>query len=133
VAVDELSNFFLIKGRNSRLFTGSLLSVFDVRGDYVVKVLRRLQKDDYATIEVRPELVAQFNQYRTVYTSECSSWYQTGRINSRIVATWPRSLAQCLEVLQAPRWEDFMFESAYYPTGNSLRWIGNGSSLGLAE
>lgn len=67
--------------------------MFDVRGDYVVKVLRRLQKEDYATIEVRPELVAQFNQYvyeyfkRTVYTSECWSWYRTGRLNSRIVAT----------------------------------------------
>ncbi|EWY88032.1 hypothetical protein FOYG_09394 [Fusarium oxysporum NRRL 32931] len=138
LAVDEFPNFFLIAGPNCGLGSGSLLSVFEAQGDYIVKAIRKLQKEDYATIEVKPERVADFSQYideyfkGTVYTDECSSWYRAGRLGSRVVALWPGSSAQCLEVLRAPRWEDYEFESAD-PTGNLLRWMGNGWSQVLTE
>ncbi|KAF5598955.1 sterigmatocystin biosynthesis monooxygenase stcW [Fusarium pseudocircinatum] len=138
LAVDEFPNFFLIAGPNCGLGSGSLLSVFEAQGDYIVKVIRKLQKEDYATIEAKPQRVADFSQYideyfkGTVYTDECSSWYRAGRLGSRIVALWPGSSAQCLEVLRAPRWEDYDFESAD-PTGNLLRWMGNGWSQVLTE
>ncbi|EXM08898.1 hypothetical protein FOIG_01935 [Fusarium odoratissimum NRRL 54006] len=138
LAVDEFPNFFLIAGPNCGLGSGSLLSVFEAQGDYIVKAIRKLQKEDYATIEVKPERVADFSQYideyfkGTVYTDECSSWYRAGRLGSRVVALWPGSSAQCLEVLRAPRWEDYKFESAD-PTGNLLRWMGNGWSQVLTE
>lgn len=138
VAVDEFPNFLMIGGPNTGLGSGSLVSVFEAQGDYAVKVIRKMQKEDYATIEPRPERVADFSRYideyfkGTVYTDECSSWYRSGRSGSRIVALWPGSSAQCLEVLRAPRWEDFVFESAD-PTGNLLRWMGNGWSLTLTE
>ncbi|KAG7412186.1 FAD-binding monooxygenase moxY [Fusarium oxysporum f. sp. rapae] len=138
LAVDEFPNFFLIAGPNCGLGSGSLLSVFEAQGDYIVKAIRKLQKEDYATIEVKPERVADFSQYideyfkGTVYTDECSSWYRAGRLGSRVVALWPGSSAQCLEVLRAPRWEDYEFESTD-PTGNLLRWMGNGWSQVLTE
>ncbi|KAM5366608.1 hypothetical protein BFJ63_vAg9068 [Fusarium oxysporum f. sp. narcissi] len=138
LAVDEFPNFFLIAGPNCGLGSGSLLSVFEAQGDYIVKAIRKLQKEDYATMEVKPERVADFSQYideyfkGTVYTDECSSWYRAGRLGSRVVALWPGSSAQCLEVLRAPRWEDYEFESAD-PTGNLLRWMGNGWSQVLTE
>jgi hypothetical protein len=138
LAVDEFPNFFLIAGPNCGLGSGSLLSVFEAQGDYIVKVIRKLQKEDYASIEVKPQRVADFSQYideyfkGTVYTDECSSWYRAGRLGSRVVALWPGSSAQCLEVLRAPRWEDYEFESAD-PTGNLLRWMGNGWSQVLTE
>ncbi|KAI1015537.1 hypothetical protein LB503_009875 [Fusarium chuoi] len=138
LAVDEFPNFFLIAGPNCGLGSGSLLSVFEAQGDYVVKAIRKLQKEDYATMEAKPERVADFSQYideyfkGTVYTDECSSWYRSGRLGSRIVALWPGSSAQCLEVLRSPRWEDYEFESAD-PTGNLLRWMGNGWSQTLTK
>ncbi|KAM5347635.1 hypothetical protein ACJ41O_007459 [Fusarium nematophilum] len=138
LAVDEFPNFFIIGGPNSGLGSGSLISIFEAQGDYIVKAIRKLQKEDYATIEVKPERVADFSQYvdeyfkGTVYTDECTSWYRAGKLGSRVVALWPGSSAQCLEVLRAPRWEDFIFESAD-PTGNSLRWMGNGWSMVLTE
>lgn len=136
LAVDEFPNFFLVGGPNSGLGSGSLISVFEAQGDYIVKAIRKMQKEDYATMEVKPERVADFSRYideyfkGTVYTDECSSWYRAGKLGSRIVALWPGSSAQCLEVMRAPRWEDFVFESAD-PTGNLLRWMGNGGSLTL--
>ncbi|RSL84918.1 hypothetical protein CEP51_003643 [Fusarium floridanum] len=138
VAVDEFPNFLLIGGPNSSLGSGSLLSVFEGQGDYAVKMIRKLQKEDYSTFEVRPERVADFSHYideyfkRTVYTDDCSSWYRSHTTGSRIVGLWPGSSAQCLEVLRAPRWEDYTFESAD-PTGNLLRWLGDGSSLAVTE
>ncbi|KAJ4223277.1 hypothetical protein NW759_005912 [Fusarium solani] len=138
VAVDEFPNFLLVGGPNSGLGSGSLIAVFEAQGDYVVKVIRKMQREDYATIEPKAERVTDFSQYideyfkGTVYTDECSSWYRAGKTGSRIVALWPGSSAQCLEVLRSPRWEDFVFESAE-ETGNLLRWMGNGWSLTLTE
>ncbi|KAM6520293.1 hypothetical protein FSOLCH5_005085 [Fusarium solani] len=138
VAVDEFPNFLLVGGPNSGLGSGSLIAMFEAQGDYVVKVIRKMQREDYATIEPKAERVTDFSQYideyfkGTVYTDECSSWYRAGKTGSRIVALWPGSSAQCLEVLRSPRWEDFVFESAE-ETGNLLRWMGNGWSLTLTE
>ncbi|KAF4499330.1 hypothetical protein FAGAP_4486 [Fusarium agapanthi] len=138
LAVDEFPNFFLICGPNCGLGSGSLLSVFEAQGDYIVNAIRKLQKEDYATIEANPERVADFIQYTdeyfkgTVYTDECSSWYRAGRLGSRIVALWPWPSVQCLEVLRSPRWEDYKLESVD-PTGNLPRWMGNGWSQVLTE
>lgn len=138
VAVDGFPNLFLIGGPNSSLGSGSLLSVFEAQGDYAVKLVRKLQKEDYASFEVRPERVADFGRYideyfkRTVYTDDCASWYRAGRTGDRIVGLWPGSSLHCLETLRSPRWEDFVFESAD-PTGNLLRWLGNGNTVTLTE
>ncbi|KAH7143503.1 hypothetical protein EDB81DRAFT_947590 [Dactylonectria macrodidyma] len=138
LAVDEFPNFLLIGGPNSGLGSGSLLSVFEAQGDYAVKMIRKLQKEDYATFEVRPQRVADFSRYideyfkRTVYTDDCSSWYRAHNNSDRIIGLWPGSSLHCIEALRAPRWEDYVFESAD-PSGNLLRWLGNGDSLTLAE
>ncbi|KAM0276426.1 hypothetical protein ACHAQH_006778 [Verticillium albo-atrum] len=138
IAVDEFPNFLLIGGPNSGLGSGSLLKVFEGQGDYAVKMIRKLQKEDYATFEVRSELVTAFSQYideyfkKTVYTDDCSSWYRSYDKGDRIVGLWPGSSLHCLEALRAPRWEDYTFESVE-PKGNLLRWLGSGSSLTLSE
>jgi hypothetical protein len=138
LAVDQFPNFLMIGGPGSGLGSGSLVSVFEAQGGYAVKAIRKMQKEDYATMEVKPERVADFSQHieeyfkKTVYTDNCSSWYKNGKTGARITALWPGSSMQCLEVLRSPRWEDYIFESAD-PTGNHLRWIGNGWSTVLYD
>ncbi|KAJ8117410.1 hypothetical protein OPT61_g1397 [Boeremia exigua] len=137
VTVDQFPNFFMIGGPNSNLGSGSLLSVFEAQGDYAVKIIRKLQKEDYETFEVRPERVADFSKYideyfkRTVYTDECSSWYRAHNNSDRIIALWPGSSLHCIEALRSPRWEDYVWESTG-PSSNLLRWLGNGNSLLLS-
>ncbi|RAQ98609.1 transmembrane efflux protein [Stemphylium lycopersici] len=80
VVVDKFPNFFIIGGPNSGLGSSSLLSVLEAQGDYAVKIVRKLQKESYATFEVRPERVADFSKYideyfkRTVYTDKSVSF-----------------------------------------------------------
>ncbi|KAH7256023.1 hypothetical protein BKA59DRAFT_521151 [Fusarium tricinctum] len=138
MAVDGFPNCLMIGGPNTGLGSGSLTSVFEAQANYAVKLLRKMQKEDYATFEVDSKRVEDFGQYideyfkRTVFTDDCSSWYKTGRSGSRIVWLWPGSSNHCLETLRAPRWEDFNWKSAN-PAGNRLGWLGNGWSITITE
>ncbi|KAJ9144222.1 FAD/NAD(P)-binding domain-containing protein [Pleurostoma richardsiae] len=137
VAVDGFPNFLMVGGPNSGVGVGSLTIVLESAGDYVVKVVRKMQKEDYASIEPKAQRVADFSaivdEYfkRTVFSDECSSWYRGGRRSGRIVALWPGSTPHCLEALRAPRWEDYDYEPVPNEAGstsNALRWMGNGWS-----
>lgn len=138
MAIDGFPNCLMIGGPNTGLASGSLTSVFEAQANYAVKVLRKMQKEDYATFEVDSQRVADFGQYvdeyfkGTVYTDDCSSWYKTGRSGSRVAWLWPGSSIHCLEALRAPRWEDFSWKSAN-PAGNRFGWLGNGWSITLTE
>lgn len=64
---------------------------------------------------------------------KCKSWYRSdGGKGNWIIGLWPGSTLHALDSLMSPRWEDFSYESAD-PTGNSLRWLGNGWSVTETE
>ncbi|KAI8626291.1 flavin-binding monooxygenase [Xylariaceae sp. FL1651] len=136
LAVDAFPNFFLMLGPNSAIGAGSLTVMLEAEGDYIVKCIRKLQKEDYASMTVRPERVRDWREYcheyfkKTVYTEKCNSWYKSeGGKGDRIIGLWPGSNLHSLEALRAPRWEDFEWESLDGPGANMLRWLGNGSSI----
>lgn len=132
VAVDGFPNFFFMLGPNSAIGSGSLTRILESEGDYIVKCLRKLQRDDYACMEVKPDRVADWSAYcgayfqNTVYTDACNSWYRSG---DRITGLWPGSTLHALEAMRAPRWEDFDFESVEGSRVNSMKWLGNGWSV----
>ncbi len=134
LAVDGFPNYLMMFGPNSAIGFGSLTKILEAEGDYLVKVLRKMQKEDYATIEPKPERVADFTEFigayfqNTVYLDDCKSWYRTkGGTGDWICGLWPGSTLHALETLRSPRWEDFLWESAD-PSPNRLRWLGNGWS-----
>ncbi|TRX93324.1 hypothetical protein FHL15_005903 [Xylaria flabelliformis] len=133
LAVDSFPNYFMMLGPNSAIGSGSLTSILEAEGDYIVKCIRKLQKEDYATMTVKPERVRDWGEYchayfkNTVYTERCNSWYKSdGGTGDRIIGLWPGSTLHALEALRAPRWEDFDWESR---NANRLRWLGNGWSV----
>jgi cation diffusion facilitator CzcD-associated flavoprotein CzcO len=136
LAVDGFPNYLMMFGPNSAIGFGSLTKILEAECDYVVKVLRKVQKEDYATIEPKPERVRDFTQYigayfkGTVYLDKCKSWYRSeGGYGDWISGLWPGSTLHALEALRSPRWEDFVFESdSSDASGNALRWLGNGWS-----
>ncbi|KAI0470961.1 flavin-binding monooxygenase [Xylariaceae sp. FL0804] len=141
VAVDGFPNLFLMLGPNSAIGSGSLTIILESEGDYVVRCVRKLQKEDYASMAVRPERVADWRAYcaayfaDTVYTDPCSSWYKSSD-GGVVTGLWPGSTLHAVEALRAPRWEDYEFESIDDDEGgkgknnnNLLRWLGNGFSV----
>ncbi|KAI1825577.1 flavin-binding monooxygenase [Xylaria intraflava] len=136
VAVDAFPNYFMMGGPNTTIGSGSLTSILESQGDYIVKCIRKLQKEDYASMVIKPERVHDWSEYcheyfkNTVYTDKCHSWYKSdGGKGDRVIGLWPGSCLHAVEALRAPRWEDYDWESRDGPGGNMLRWLGNGWSI----
>jgi hypothetical protein len=141
VTVDGFPNYFMMFGPNSAIGFGSLTKILEAETDYVVRLIRKLQKEDYATLEPKPERVADFSAYceeyfrDKVYTDTCKSWYRSeGGQGDKIVGLWPGSTLHALEALRTPRWEDFVYEHVDEGARrNPLRWLGNGWSEAQKE
>lgn len=77
IAVDGFPNLFMMLGPNSAIGSGSLTMMIESMGDYVVKCIRKMQKEDIRSMTVKAEAVADFSEYidayfqKTVYLDEC--------------------------------------------------------------
>lgn len=130
MAVDGFPNFFLMLGANSGVAAGSLTKIIETQGDYIIKCIRKLQKEDIGSMEISSRAVrdwiSHLNAYfqRTVFLDDCKTWY---RKNDRIIGLWPGSTLHAIETMRAPRWEDFDWTYANKdPQHNRLGWLGNG-------
>lgn len=135
VMVDGFPNYLMMFGPNSAIGFGSLTKILEAECDYCVRVLRKMQKENYATVEPKPERVQDFQRYvgayfeNTVYKDKCKSWYRSqGGQGDWIIGLWPGSTLHALDALRSPRWEDFIYESAE-SSENALSWLGNGWSV----
>ena len=145
LAVDKYPNFMIMLGPNSGVGSGSLTKILETLGDYIIKAIRKIQKEDIKALHVKPARVRDWSAHvdayfpRTVYLDDCQSWYRSERgRGTRIVGLWPGSTLHAIETLRSPRWEDY--EYGYEEEGddplkaNRLRWLGNGwSELQLKE
>lgn len=112
------------------LGAGALTIVMEAEGDYIIKCMRKVQREDYASMVPKRSRVKDFTKYvdayfeRTVYTDNCRSWYRSGGGGGdRVIGLWPGSTTHALESLRTPRWEDYEYE---HKDENQLRWLGNG-------
>lgn len=136
ISVDDFPNYFMILGPNSNIGSGSLTKILESEGDYIVKCIRKLQKEDYSSMVPKKQRVKDFSKYceayfeKTVYLDDCRSWYKDAN-TGRITGLWPGSTLHALEALRSPRWEDFEYEERdrCAGNGNALSWLGNGWSL----
>ncbi|ETS86196.1 hypothetical protein PFICI_00024 [Pestalotiopsis fici W106-1] len=135
LAVDGFPNFFIMAGPNSAVGSGSFTMILEAQGDYIVKCMRKVQKEDYAYMEIKKQQVIDWSEYcqsyfrTTVYTDDCESWYKSkGANGQQITGLWPGSTLHALEALRAPRWEDYNWENVP-GVGNNMRWLGNGWSV----
>lgn len=108
-------NWFIIGGPNSAVGSGSLLVLYERVVDYIVEVIKKVQREEIKAIAVKDDAVRDYMEYvdayfpKTVYSEKCRSWYKAGRELGPVFALWPgqssRFLAQCNSAdvhLQAP-------------------------------
>jgi len=138
-------NMFTMLGPNSAIGSGSLTKMIETVGDYIVKCVRKIQKDNIASMSVHPLREADFTEYcdayfqGTVFAEECRSWYKN-RGTGEVVGLWPGSTLHCIEAMRSPRWEDFEYVYVGELEGrggekrtNRLAWLGNGWSVNQVE
>ncbi|KAK6193362.1 hypothetical protein LQW54_012534 [Pestalotiopsis sp. IQ-011] len=121
LAANGFLNLFSMLGPNAGVGSGALTPVIEAEGDYIIKCVRKLQKEGYSTMMVKKERVSDWVEYcqtyfqKTVYTDQCKSWYKGSGGRGDHAA------------LRAPRWEDLDWEISA-DTKNKLRCLGNGWS-----
>jgi hypothetical protein len=133
MAVDGFPNWFTMLGPNSGVPSGSLTKILEASAEYILKCLRKLQKEDIGAMHVSPSRlrawIKQVNAYfpRTVFMDNCRALYKRG---DRVTGLWPGSTLHAIETLKSPRWEDFIYEYRAETGGeeNCFGWLGNGWS-----
>jgi hypothetical protein len=136
MCMDGYPNFFTILGPNSLIGTGSLTMILESECDYIIKCVRKLQRENIRSMDAKSERVHDFSRFcaeyfkQSVYLDGCTSWYRNqGGRGDRITGLWPGSALHAIETFRAPRWEDFNYEYEVDKNGrtlNQLHWLGNG-------
>lgn len=133
IATDGFPNFFHMLGPNAGVGSGSLTAIIERSGDYIIKCIRKLQKEDIAAMHISPRSVQDWIEYvhtyflGTVFMDDCKSWY---RKDDRVIHLWPGSTLHAIETLRSPRWEDYeyVYRKGSPTERNRLAWLGNGWS-----
>lgn len=95
LTTDGFPNYFMYLGPNSGLGTGNLLVLIERMADYFTECAAKIQRDNIASMMVRPQSVRGFVEHcdkyfeRTVFTLNCRSWYKGGTLDGRVSALWP--------------------------------------------
>ena len=80
LATDQFPNHFLMLGPNGAIGEGSLTMMIESTGDYIVKAIRKMQKENIKSMTIKPERVRDFVKYSdtyfngTVFMDDCKSW-----------------------------------------------------------
>lgn len=148
LAVDDFPNYFICLGPNAGLGGGNLLLLIEKEIDYFTECVTKMQRDHVKAMSARADATQRFSRHceqyfkRTVFGSECRSWYKQGTSDGRVTALWPGmytnfsngcfdvlmltragSSLHAMKALSYPRWEDFEYE---YINDNPNGWLGDG-------
>lgn len=139
LATHDFPNMYIMLGPNAAIGSGSLTMMIENVGDYIVKCIRKTQKENIKSMAIKPRRVRDFTKVidayfkGTVFMDDCKSWYRKG---DQVTGLWPGSTLHCIEALRSPRWEDYEYEYADEGNGdeaNQMAWLGNGWSVNQVE
>ncbi|KAL3482110.1 hypothetical protein BJX99DRAFT_268504 [Aspergillus californicus] len=131
VATPGFPNLLWIGGPNATGHGGSVPNSIENQITYIAKILRKVRSQGIKSITPSKSATDDFLEYsdsffpRTVWTDNCSSWYNGGRPGARIHGLFPGSAAALNYLRRDPRWEDW--EYGYVnESGNRFAYFGNG-------
>ena len=113
-SISDFPNLFTLLGPNSGVGSGSLTQIIQTISDYIIRCVRKIQKDNIAAMVVKEAREKNFIEYSdayfkgTVFADECRSWYKN-KGTGEVVGLWPGSTLHCIEAMRSPRWEDYEY------------------------
>lgn len=131
VAVPGFPNYFLSLGPNAPISNGSLVAAMETSLDFALKFVGKIQKQGVASAVVTDEAAREFDEWKNAlmeglsWSGSCTSWYKNGTTDGPVIGPWPGSVNHFLEIMQEPRYEDFVFK---YTSRNRFRYFGDGRS-----
>lgn len=133
-ATPGFPNLLFVMGPNSLGQAGTVPHGVEVQLTYYAKVLRKASREGIKSITPTVKAANDFVEYSdaffatTVFTDNCSSWYNGGRPGARIHGVWPGSAAHATAIRREPRWEDWDY-TYVSETENRFHWyFGNGQT-----
>jgi cation diffusion facilitator CzcD-associated flavoprotein CzcO len=130
ICLANMPNYFLFNGPNAPFANGSLLPSMEKAGDYMIRMIEKMYKEDLRSFCVKQRVVDEFATYsdawmpRSVWTAPCRSWFKNHTIDGRVHALWPGSVGHLIEVFLNPRYEDFEYTTLN--RDNRFTFLGNG-------
>lgn len=128
IGIPTFPNHFSFCGPYGPLGHGSFMPLIESWTRYMFAVITKCQVENIKSITPRMEAAREFRQHadlflqRTAWTQPCSSWFKQGKKTGQ-AAVYPGSRLHFLELMKAPRYEDFEIK---HWSGNRFAWLGNG-------
>jgi cation diffusion facilitator CzcD-associated flavoprotein CzcO len=128
IGIPHFPNYFSFCGPYGPLAHGSFMPLIECWTRYMFSVITKAQIEGIKSFTPSARAAAQFRQHadaflkRTAWTQPCSSWFKQGRTDGQ-AAVYPGSRVHFLELLKAPRYEDYEIE---YLDDNRFAFLGNG-------
>jgi hypothetical protein len=114
--VPGFPNLFMLYGPNTNLGHNSIIYMVECQVRYILKVLRHMQAQGLAEIEVKPEAVEAFDRkvqrklQRTVWAGNCTSWYK--KADGSITNNWYGAALEYRWATRRPRFSQFVLKAA---------------------
>ncbi|KAL0258152.1 hypothetical protein SLS55_007324 [Diplodia seriata] len=128
IGIPTFPNTFSFCGPYGPLGHGSFMPLIEAWTRYMLAAVAKAQAEGIKALAPRADAARQFRQHadlflrRTAWTQPCSSWFKQGRKDGQ-AAVYPGSRLHFLELMRAPRYEDFDIE---YWSENRFAFLGNG-------
>ncbi|KAJ5290272.1 uncharacterized protein N7443_010525 [Penicillium atrosanguineum] len=130
-ATPGFPNLLWLGGPYASGHSGTVPNSLENQITYIAKVLRKIRSQGIKSIAPSKQATDDFVEYcdnfypRTVWTANCSSWYNGGTPGSRIHGLFPGSASHANYIRRDPRWEDWEYDYVN-PSGNRFAYFGNG-------
>lgn len=131
-----MPNYFTYMGPESPLGHGNLVTSIEFVTTYIIGLIIKLQTQNYSSVCPKPHIPAAYQRQalawlnRTVWTSHCTSTYNNGSKDGKLVSLHPGSRLHYSKLLSTPRHEDFDWtslceddESVDLTAGAIVEWV----------
>lgn len=116
ITVDAFPNLFLCYGPNTNLGGNSIIYMIECQVNYIMQCLQSLAAGEFATMEVRQEVIKDYNIKltkeldKTVWSQNCTSWYHNAE--GKITNNWPGTNERYRDVTKTLTLKDYRLRQA---------------------